>query len=210
MTSSDDELANLLETLRLRFGVTEELIKNYHARDNSHYVRLAGDEKNATELTAEQLREKNRRIVLKQMIYALAAVRELLVGIDPELRIKTLDYLIDELWSVENGYRNEILIKPKGAGQGNRPSIPTSIHRVSLAVAYQKLRNAGVDKETAIEQVAIQSQLDVSTTRETIKDILEVRKDDETQKLFKHLEKVDVDADALIALYKSNSWYKRG
>ena len=210
MTSSDDELANLLETLRLRFGVTEELIKSYHKRDNSHYVRLAGDEKNATELTAEQLREKNRRIVLKQMIYALAAVRKLLVGIDPELRIKTFDYMIDELWSVENGYKNEILIKPKGAGRGNRPSIPTSIHRVSLAVAYQKLRNAGVDKETAIEQVAIQSQLEVSTTRETIKDILEVRKDDETQKLFKHLEKVDVDADALIALYKSNSWYKRG
>ena len=65
-------------------------------------------------------------------------------------------------------------------------------------------------KETAIEQVANQSQLEVSTTRETIKDILEVRKDDETQKLFKHLEKVDVAADALIDLYKSNSWYKRG
>ena len=210
MTSSDDELTNLLETLRLRFGVTEELIKNYHARDDGHYVRLAGDEKNATELTAEQWREKNRRIVLKQLIYALAAVRELLVGIDPELRIRTFDYLIDELWSVENGYKNEVLIKPKGEGRGKRPSIPTSIHRVSLAVAYQKLRNAGVDKETAIEQIAIQSQLEVSKTRETIKDILEVRKDDETHKLFKHLEKVDADADALIALYKSNSWYKRG
>ena len=55
MTSSNDELANLLETLRLRFGVTEELIKNYHARDDGHYVRIAGDEKNATELTPEQL-----------------------------------------------------------------------------------------------------------------------------------------------------------
>lgn len=210
MTSSNDELANLLETLRLRFGVTEELIKNYHARDDGHYVRLAGDEKNATELTAEQWREKNRRVVLKQLIYAFAAVRELLVGIDPELRIKTFDYLIDELWSVENGYKNEVLIKPKGEGRGKRSSIPTSVHRVSLAVAYQKLRNAGVDKETAIEQIAIQSQLEVSTTRETIKDILEARKDDETHKLFKHLEKVDADADALIALYKSNSWYKRG
>lgn len=132
------------------------------------------------------------------------------MGIDPELRIKTFDYLIDELWSVENGYRNEVLIKPKGMGQGNRPSIPRSIHRVSLAVAYQKLRNAGVDKETAIERIAIQSQLEVSTTRETIKDILEARKDGETHKLFKHLEKVDADADALIALYNSNSWYKRG
>ena len=210
MKSSEDELANLLDTLRLRFGVTEELIKNFKDRDDGHYTRLAGDEKNATELTAEQWREKNRRVVLKQLIYAFAAVRELLVGIDPELRIRTFDYLIDELWSVENGYKNEVLIKPKGEGRGKRPSIPTSIHRVSLAVAYQKLRNAGVDKETAIEQVAIQSQLEVSTTRETIKDILEVRKDDETQKLFKHLEKVDADADALIALYKSNSWYKRG
>ena len=161
-------------------------------------------------MTAEQWREKNRRVVLKQLIYAFAAVRELLVGIDPELRIRTFDYLIDELWSVENGYKNEVLIKPKGEGRGNRPSIPTSIHRVSLAVAYQKLRNAGVDKETAIEQIAIQSQLEVSTTRETIKDILEARKDDKTHKLFKHLEKVDADADALIALYKSNSWYKRG
>ena len=55
MTSSNDELANLLDTLRLRFGVTEELIKNYHARDDGHYMRLAGDEKNATELTAAQL-----------------------------------------------------------------------------------------------------------------------------------------------------------
>ena len=210
MTSSDDELANLLETLRLRFGATEELIKNYYAGDDGHYVRLAGDEKNATELTAEQWREKNRRVVLKQLIYAFAAVRELLVGIDPELRIRTFDYLIDELWSVENGYKNEVLIKPKGEGQGKRPSIPTSIHRVSLAVAYQKLRNAGVDKETAIEQIAIQSQLEVSTTRETIKDILEARKDDETHKLFKHLKKVDADAEALIALYKSNSWHKRG
>ena len=90
MTSSDDELTHLLETLRLRFGATEELIKNYHARDNSHYVRLAGDEKNATEFTAEQLKEKNRRTILQQMIYALAAVRELLVGIDPEIRIKHL------------------------------------------------------------------------------------------------------------------------
>jgi len=210
MTSSDDELANLLETLRLRFGVTEELIKSYHKRDNSHYVRLAGDEKNATELTAEQLREKNRRIVLKQMIYALAAVRELLVGIDPELRIKTFDYMIDELWSVESGYRNEVLIKPKGMGQGNRPSIPTSIHRVSLAVAYQKLRNAGVDKETAIEQIAIKSQLEISTTRETIKDILEAGKDDETNKLFKRLEKVDAEAETLIALYNLNRCYKMG
>ena len=66
MTSSDDELANLLETLRLKFGITEELIKNYNARDDGNYVRLAGDEKNATELTPEQLREKNRRIILKQ------------------------------------------------------------------------------------------------------------------------------------------------
>ena len=173
-------------------------------------MRLAGDEKNATELTAEQLKEKNRRTILRQMIYALAAVRELLVGIDPELRIKTFDYLIDELWSVENGYKNELLIKPKGAGRGNRPSIPTSIHRVSLAVAYQKLRSAGFDKETAIEQIAIQSQLEISTTRETIKDILEARKDEETHKLFKQLEQVDADAEALIDLYKSNSWHKRG
>ena len=210
MKSSEDELANLLDTLRLRFGVTEELIKNFKDRDDGHYTRLAGDEKNTTELTHEQLREKNRRIVLKQMIYALASVRELLVGIDPEISIKTFDYLIDELWSVESGYRNEVLIKPKGMGQGNRPSIPTSIHRVSLAVAYQKLRNAGVDKETAIEQIAIQSQLEVSIIRETIKDILEARKDDETHKLFKHLKKVDADAEALIALYKSNSWHKRG
>jgi hypothetical protein len=66
MTSSDDEFANLLETLRLKFGITEELIKNYNARDDGNYVRLAGDEKNATELTPEQLREKNRRIILKQ------------------------------------------------------------------------------------------------------------------------------------------------
>ena len=210
MKASEDELANLLDTLRLRFGVTEELIKNFKDRDDGHYTRLAGDEKNTTELTHEQLREKNRRIVLKQMIYALASVRELLVGIDPEISIKTFDYLIDELWSVENGYRNEVLIKPKKVGRGNRPSIPKSIHRVSLAVAYQKLRNAGVDKETAIEQIAIQSQLEVSTTRETIKDILEARKDDETHKLFKHLKKVDADAEALIALYKSNSWHKRG
>tara|TARA_E500000178_G_C16563087_1_gene548215 strand:+ start:385 stop:609 length:225 start_codon:yes stop_codon:yes gene_type:complete len=66
MTSSDDEFANLLETLRLKFGIIEELIKNYNARDDGNYVRLAGDEKNATELTPEQLREKNRRIILKQ------------------------------------------------------------------------------------------------------------------------------------------------
>jgi hypothetical protein len=66
MTSSDDEFANLLETLRLKFGITEELIKNYNARDDGNYVRLAGDEKNATELTPEQLRERNRRIILKQ------------------------------------------------------------------------------------------------------------------------------------------------
>jgi hypothetical protein len=210
MTSSDDELANLLETLRVRFSITEELIKNYKDRDDGYYVQLAGDEKNITELTHEQLRENNRRVILKQMIYAFVAVRELLVGIDPEIRIKTFDYLIDELWSVENGYRNEVLIKPKGVGRGKRPSIPTSIHRVSLAIAYQKLRNAGVDKETAIEQIANQSPLEVSATRETIKDILEVRKDDETQKLFKHLKKVDADAEALIALYKSNSWHKRG
>ena len=121
MTSSDHELTNLLETLRLRFGATEELIKNYHARDDGHYVRLAGDEKNATELTAEQLKEKNRRIILQQMIYALAAVKQLLIGIDPEIRIKTFDYLIDELWSVENGYKNEVLIKPIGEGRGKRP-----------------------------------------------------------------------------------------
>ena len=210
MTSSDDELTNLLEKLRLRFGVTEELIKNYHARDGGYYVRLAGDEKNATELTAEQLKEKNRRTILRQMIYAFAAVRELLVGLDPEISIKTFDYMIDELWSVESGYRNEVLIKPKGAGRGNRPSIPTSIHRVSLAVAYQKLRSAGFDKETAIEQIAIQSQLEISTTRETIKDILEARKDEETDKLFKQLEQVDADAEALTDLYKSNSWHKRG
>ena len=199
-----------MEILRLRLGVTEKLIKNYNARDEGYYVQLAGMEENTTELTHEQLRERNRRNVLKQLIYSIAAVRELLVGVDPQISIKAFDYLIDELWSVESGYRNEILIKPKGAGRGNRPSIPTSIHRVSLAVAYQKLRKAGVDKETAIEQIATQSQLEVSITRETIKDILEVRKDDETQKLFKKLEKVDSDADALIELYKSYSWPKRG
>ena len=210
MKSSDDELANFLDVLRLRFGATEELIKNYKARDDDYYVRLAADEKNTTELTQDQLREKNRANVLKQLIYCIAAVRELLVGIDPHISIKTFDYLIDELWSVESGYRNEILIKPKGAGRGNRPSIPTSIHRVSLAVAYQKLRKAGVDKETAIEQIATQSQLEASITRETIKDILEVRKGDETQKLFKKLEQVDSDADTLIELYKSYSWPKRG
>ena len=140
MTSSDDELANLLETLRLRFGATEELIKNYHARDDGHYVRLAGDEKNATELTAEQWREKNRRVVLKQLIYAFAAVRELLVGIDPELRIRTFDYLIDELWSVENGYKNEVLIKPKGEGRGKRPSMLLLIKNYIMQVSIKRQR----------------------------------------------------------------------
>ena len=41
MKSSEDELANLLDTLRLRFGVTEELIKNFKDRDDGHYTRLA-------------------------------------------------------------------------------------------------------------------------------------------------------------------------
>ena len=45
MTSSDDELANLLETLRLRFGATEELIKNYHARDDGHSCASLGTKK---------------------------------------------------------------------------------------------------------------------------------------------------------------------
>ena len=89
MKSSDNELANLFETLRLRFGVTEELIKNYKDRGDGYDVQLAGEKRNNTELTHEQLRENNGRIVLKQMTYAFAAVRELLVGIDPEIRIKT-------------------------------------------------------------------------------------------------------------------------
>ena len=210
MTSSDDELAHLLETLRLRFEVTEELIKNYHARDDGYYLRLAGDEANTTELTDKNIRENNRRLVLRQMIYAFAAVRELIVGLDPEISIKTFDYMIDELWSIESGRRNSVLVKPKNMRQGNRPAIPTSIQRVSLAVAYQKLRDAGVDQETAIERIAIKAQLDISTTRETIKDIVEARKDVETNKLFKQLQQVDAEAETLLALYNSNSWYKRG
>jgi hypothetical protein len=207
MKSLDDEkerLEALVSELHLNLGATLALMDSYQLRDEGYFVKLAADTNTKTKDNApDELAEYNRRMVLRQLIQCFRPMKNLLQQLDQNMPTKTLERLVDELWEIERGGRNWLLKRPKGAGRGNRPSIATSIRRTLLAVAYDKYIEAGESKDDAISIISDESGLPYSTVRDSIKDIKEAAKDDDTTKLYRTLGAQAREANQFLKAYKA-------
>ncbi|MDB9966537.1 hypothetical protein OAD40_01030 [bacterium] len=207
MKSLDDEkerLEALVSELHLNLGATLALMDSYQLRDEGYFVKLAADTNTKTKDNApDELAEYNRRMVLRQLIQCFRPMKNLLQQLDQNMPTETLERLVDELWEIERGGRNWLLKRPKGAGRGNRPSIATSIRRTLLAVAYDKYIEAGESKDDAISIISDESGLPYSTVRDSIKDIKEAAKDDDTTKLYRTLGAQAREANEFLKAYKA-------
>ena len=207
MKSLDDEkerLEALVSELHLNLGATLALMDSYQLRDEGYFVKLAADTNTKTKDNApDELAEYNRRMVLRQLIQCFRPMKNLLQQLDQNMPTKTLERLVDELWEIERGGRNWLLKRPKGAGRGNRPSSATSIRRTLLAVAYDKYIEAGESKDDAISIISDESGLPYSTVRDSIKDIKEAAKDDDTTKLYRTLGAQAREANQFLKAYKA-------
>ncbi len=214
MKSSNEEpekINELLDELCVRLGATLSLMDSFQSRDEGYYTKMAADTQTVSQDNSPgELVEHYRRLVLRHLIFCFRPLKKLLKTLDPEIPIETLERLVDELWEVERGGRNWLLKRPKGLGRGNRPSVATSIKRVSLVIEYEKLLKKDVSKQDALTIISEESGLPVSTVQETIKDIREFGKDNETTELYRVLSQHDRDANELIRLYKSVISTKRG
>ena len=217
MTSSDKDtdtsdwgLNEWLDDLQLRLGSTEDLLQTYFSRDDSYFTRLASDEaQGRIENSPDQLRDTNRRIVLRQLIHSFRPLRKILLQLDPELPIAAIDLLIDELWEIERGGKNRLLIRPAGEGRGSRPSLATSLHRAPLIVAYDRLLEEGQSKQEALDHLEDITGLNSATIGTTVKAFHEGGKDTESLQLYRKLTEETGSSDLFITLYMQrivNQW----
>jgi hypothetical protein len=121
-----------------------------------------------------------------------------------------LDRLVEELWEIERGGRNWLLKRPEGLGRGNRPSVATSIHRVPIVLAYDRLIKDGNEKGSALAIVASQTSLPISTISATIDDFHENAKDQDSMNFYKMLSALDATASDLLIVYKQFIGGQRG
>ena len=211
MTSSDKDidtntsdwcLNDWLDDLQLRLGATEDLLQTYFSRDDSYFTRLTSDEtQGRIENTPDQLRDTNRRIVLKQLIHSFRPLKKILLQLDPEIPIAAIDLLIDELWEIERGGKNRLLIRPAGEGRGSRPGLATSLHRAPLIVAYDRLLREGQSKQAALNHLADITGLNSATIGTTVKDFHEGEKDADSLQFYRKLCKETGSSDLFIRLY---------
>ncbi len=219
MTSSDKDtdtntsdwgLNEWLDDLQLRLGTTEDLLQTYFSRDGGYFTRLASDEaQGSIENSPDQLRDTNRRFVLRQLIHSFRPLKKILLQLDPELPIAPIDLLIDELWEIERGGQNRFLVRPKGEGGGSRPSVAKSLHRAPLIVAYDRLLKEGKSKQDALDHLADITGLNSATIGTTVKDFHEGEKDADSLQLYRKLSKETGSSDLFITLYMQrivNQW----
>jgi hypothetical protein len=104
--TSDWSLSDWLDDLQLRLGATEDLLQTYFSKDDSYFTRLASDEaQGSIENSPDQLRDTNRRFVLRELIYSFRPLKKILLQLDPEISTAPIDLLVDELWEIERGGR---------------------------------------------------------------------------------------------------------
>jgi hypothetical protein len=200
--TSDWSLKDWLDVLQLQLGATEDLLQTYFSRDDSYFTRLASDEtQGRMENPPDQLRDTNRRIVLKQLIHSFRPLKKILLKLDPEIPIAAIDLLIDELWEIERGGKNRLLIRPAGEGRGSRSGLATSLHRAPLIVAYDRLLKEGQSKQSALNHLADRTGLKAKTIGQTVKDFHEKGKDDDSLQLYRKLPKETGSSDLFISLY---------
>ena len=200
-----------LEELHWRLGATQELMENYLSRDDGYFTKLAADTKNeAVENSPEEIRHENRRLVLRHLINVFRPLKKVLKNLDEDLPLAAIDKLIDELWEIERGGRNWLLVKPVGMGRGNRPGITTSLHRALLVCAYDKLINEGCKKETAIAHISGSTGLTKSTISSTVKDFKEGAKDRASLDLYKELSNQDHTSETFLMLFNNEHRQQRG
>ena len=204
LNNEQERLEALIDELHLQLGATLALMDSYQSRDEGHFVKLAADTKTETkDNSPDELAEYNRRMVLRQLIKCFHPMKKLLRQLDQNMPTETLERLVDELWEIERGGRNWLLKRPKGEGRGNRPSIATSIKRTLLAVAYDKYIAEGESKDDAISIISNESGLPYSTVRDSIKDIKEAAKDEDTTKLYRTLGAEAREADEFVKAYRA-------
>lgn len=211
MTSSDEdegkntaswELNDWLDELQLRLGAIEGLMETYFSRDEAYYTRLASDgAEGSIENTPDQLRDENRRTVLRHLIHSFRPMKKILLELEPEMSTAPLGLLVDELWEIERGGRNKLLIRPEGPRQGNRPSVEKSLHRAPLIVAYDRLLKEGYTKQDALDLLEDRTGLKSATIGTTVKDFHEGAKDADSLQLYRRLSLETGSADNFITLY---------
>lgn len=219
MTSSDKsegkdtgnwELNDWLNDLQLRLGAVEGLMEAYFSRDEAYYTRLASDgEEGSIENTPDDLRQENRRIVLKHLIHCFRPLKKILLKLEPEMSTAPLDLLIDELWEIERGGQNRFLIRPAAQGRGSRPSVSKSLHRAPLVVAYDRLLTEGHAKQSALDLLAERTTLKSATIGMTVKDFHEGAKDADSLQLYRRLSEQSGSAANFVNLYMQrivNQW----
>jgi hypothetical protein len=209
--NSSLSLDDWLEELHLRLGATQELMENYLSRDDSYFTKLAADTKNTTvENSPEEIQHQNRRLVLQHLIHAFRPLKKVLRSLDEDLPLAAIDKLIDELWEIERGGRNWLLVKPVGMGRGNRPGITTSLHRALLVCAYDKMMNEGCKKETAIAHISDSTGLKKSTISSMVKDFKEGAKDRASLDLYNELSNQDYPSETFLMLFNNEHSQQRG
>ena len=211
MTSSDKDtdtntsewgLNDWLDDLQLRLGATEDLLQTYASRDKGYFTRLASDEaQGRIENSPDQLRDTNRRFVLRELIYSFRPLKKILLQLDPEIPTAPIDLLVDELWEIERGGQNRFLIRPADQGRGSRPGLATSLHRVPLVVAHDRLLNEGQSKQAALDHLADITGLKSATIGTTVKDFHEGAKDADSLQLYQKLSHETGSSDYFITLY---------
>lgn len=203
-------LEDWLYELHLRLGATEDLMKTYLLRDEAYFTKLAAETATETEHSPNEIQSENRRVVLRHLISIFRPLTKVLKHIERDLPITVIDKLVEELWDIERGGRNWLLLKPVGMGRGNRPSVSTSLHRVLIACAYDEMISEGLDKEAAISGIANSTGLRKSTVSTTIKDFKEGAKDPASLRLYKMLSGTGSSSEDFLILFNQEHLQQRG
>ena len=204
-------LDECLDELYLCLGATQELMEKYQSRDEAYFTELAADTKSiAFDNSPEEIQQENRRIVLRQLIQVFRPLKKVLKHLDEDVPLAALDTLIEELWDIERGGRNWLLVKPVGMGRGNRPSVATSVRRALIVCAYDKMISDGLEKETVVANIAHSTGLTKSTISTTVKDFKEGAKDHESLRLYQTLSMQDYSAEDFLMLFNQEHLQQRG
>jgi len=205
------DLQHWMDKLQIQLGVAAELMETYLLRDDKYYVDLATTTETLRhDNSPEEIRQENRRVVLRQLIAAFRPLKKVLLHLEPDMNTSALDRLVDELWDIERGGRNWLLKRPEGLGRGNRPSAATSVHRVPIVLAYDRLIKDGSDKGAALASLAEQTSLPISTISAMVDDFHESAKDRDSMQFYKRLSDLDATASELVILYKQFIEDQRG
>jgi hypothetical protein len=204
-------LEEWLKELHLNLGATQELMESYLSRDSGYFIKLAADTKTTeVENSPEEIQQENGRLVLRHLINAFRPLKKVLKNLDEDMPLKVIDKLVEELWEIERGGRNWLLVKPTGIGRGNRPGATTSMHRALLVCAYDTMIGEGFKKEIAIAHIADRTGLKKSTISSTIKDFKEGAKDRESLDLYKILSSQDHTCETFLMLFNKEHLPQRG